>query len=320
MSLPAETNLYQPLVTVITPAYNRADYLAEVIDSVLDQDYPRIEYIVIDDGSTDATWDVIQRYSDRIVAVRHENMGETRTVNAGFEMAKGEIVGIVNSDDPLLPGALRAIVGELEADKRIVVVYPDWNMIDGSGELVEHITTREYSYVDMLRTHHCVPGPGAFFRKSLADQLGGRDPQFRFIADFDFWLRAGLVGPFRRIPQTLATFRWHPGGASSAARGRAMALEHIRLVEKIYDLPSLPSEAKRLRREAFSSANYIAGVVSGDRPSFRREAYFLKAIVLSPEKYLSRYRDRLRHIAGEFVGIAVKLPGYAVRRVKALFT
>jgi len=99
-----------PLVTVVTPVYNREDYLEEVILSVLGQDYPNIEFIVLDDGSTDGTLQVIWKYRERLRWESHANMGQTRTVNKGFSMAKGEIVGVVNSDDPLLPGAIREIV------------------------------------------------------------------------------------------------------------------------------------------------------------------------------------------------------------------
>jgi glycosyltransferase involved in cell wall biosynthesis len=302
-----------PLVTVITPAYNRANYIDEVIQSVLSQEYPNLEYIVLDDGSTDGTWAAVQRYADQIVAVSHPNMGETRTVNAGLELARGEIVGIVNSDDPILPGLIRSAVETLESDKSLVVAYPDWNMIDAHGNVIEHIRTDDYSYIDMLRRHHCVPGPGAFFRKHVANSIDGRDPQFRYIADFDFWLRAGVIGPFRRIPETLATFRWHADGASSGGQGLAMAEEHIRLVRKIFSLPNLPAAAKKVRREAFSSANYIAGVVSGP-PSREREAYFLKALVYCPEKYLSVYRERLRGIVTEFFRVGTRIPGYLLRR------
>jgi len=283
-----------PRVTVITPAYNRADYIEKVIQSVLDQDYPNIEYIVLDDGSTDDTPAVLHRYRDRIRAFAHENMGETRTVNRGFELATGEIIGIVNSDDPLLPSAVRRAVETFFANPDVVVVYPDWNMIDAAGNPIETIHTFEYRYVDMLRWHHCVPGPGAFFRKSLVDRIGGRDPQFRYIADFDFWLRAGLVGPFQRIPEVLATFRHHATGASSSGKGLVMAREHIKLVQKIYARADLPIAARRVRREAFSSANYVAGAVAGDVSSLRKKAYFAKALLYQPGKYRGEYRNRWR--------------------------
>lgn len=297
---PAPVSSNVPLVTVITPAYNRAEYLDEVIRSVLSQDYPHIEYIVLDDGSTDTTKDILEAFRGRIRAESQENIGETRTVNKGFALATGEIIGVVNSDDPLLPGAVRHAVETLTSDPKLMVAYPDWKMIDERGSLLETITTHEFDYVDMLRWHHCVPGPGAFFRRELVDVLGGRDPQFRYVADFDFWLRAGLVGPFRRIPETLATFRLHPAGATSSAKGREMADEHLRLVEKIYSLPGLPEGVRAVRREAFGSANYIAGCVCGDESSLIKKKYFAAALLNSPLKYLSEYENRLPGIRHEF--------------------
>jgi len=291
-----------PLVTIITPAYNRASFLDETIQSVLTQDYPRIEYIVLDDGSTDNTREVLAKYSGQIYWESHLNMGETRTVNKGFGMVKGEIVGVVNSDDPLLPGAVSAIVEHMRAHPELIVVYSDWNMIDESGKLIQHIATFNYSYRDMLRWHHCMPGPGTFFRREVADKLKGRDPQFQYVGDFDFWLRAGLMGPFARISKTLACFRWHEGGASSGAQGAKMAEEHIRLVKKIYSIPNLPWDLLAIKREAYSSAYYIAGVVCGDKVPEIKKKYYIYAIIYCPWKYLFEYRERFSIILPEFDG------------------
>ena len=126
-----------PLVSIITPAYNRAAFLDETISSVLNQDYRNLEYIVLDDGSIDDTREVVKKYSDRITYDRHDNMGEARTVNKGFSMARGEIIGVVNSDDPLLPGAISSIVAELLSRPDVLVVYPDWYVIDCEGRKVE---------------------------------------------------------------------------------------------------------------------------------------------------------------------------------------
>jgi glycosyltransferase involved in cell wall biosynthesis len=291
-----------PLVTVITPAYNRASFIDETILSVLNQDYPNLEYIVLDDGSTDNTLEVIKKYQDRIRWDAHENMGETRTVNKGFPMANGEIIGVVNSDDPLLPGAISRIVDVMIKNRELIIVYPDWNMIGPNGKMIQHIKTYDYSYIDMIRWHHCIPGPGTFFRREVVKKLKGRDSQFRYVADFDFWLRAGLLGPFERIPETLATFRVHPGSASSSNQGRKMAIEHIHLVEKIYSLPNLPSEVLKVKKEAYSSANYIAGIVCGNQVFFDKTKYFLMAIYYVPFKYLFEYKKRLLIMSWSLLG------------------
>lgn len=279
----------QPLVTIITPTYNRADYLAETIESVLSQGYPNLEYIVLDDGSKDDTLSVLKQYEERIIWDRHPNMGEVRTVNKGFNMAQGEIIGVVNSDDPLLPDAIREMVEFMQDHPQVGVVYPDWDYVDANGKKFDHIHTFEYSYFNMLRWHHCMPGPGTFFRKEVVQALNGRDPQFRYVSDFDFWLRAGLITEFARIPKTLATFRMHPGSASSSQTNEHMAQEHVALVEKFFALPNLTDAIRKYRRESYSSAYYIAGCVCQSGDEQVRRDYFIKALSYAPLKYLGEY-------------------------------
>lgn len=282
-----------PLVTVITPTYNRAGYLVETIQSVLNQNYPNLEYIVLDDGSQDNTKDILEQYNDKLIWKSHPNMGEVLTVNKGFEMAHGEIIGVVNSDDPLLADAILNITQFMIENPSVGVVYPDWNMIDTHGNIVKHIKTFDYSYIDMLRWHHCMPGPGTFFRKEVVKVLKGRDPQFRYVSDFDFWLRAGLITEFARLPKTLATFRVHSDSASISQTGERMAEEHIQLVNKIFNLPNLSRDALEAKKEAYSSAYYIAGCVCDTNHFAVRKRYLRKAFVLYPSKYFFEYRNRL---------------------------
>lgn len=282
-----------PLVTIITPAYNRADLVAETIDSVLSQDYPNIEYIVLDDGSTDATLDVIKRYDGRLRWESHPNMGETRTVNRGFELARGDIVGVVNSDDPLLPGAVSKLVAALVENPGVVVVYPDWLIIDERGRTVQTFRSYDYTgYLDILRRHFCLPGPGTLFRRRVIDEVGGRDPQFRYVGDLEFWYRIGCLGDFLRVPEVLATFRVHPGSATVSQRGTRMAEEHIEIMEKIYAFSLLPAGAAAIKDEAYSSAYFAAGFNLG-RGNFRKKyRYFLIALGLAPRKFFGEYKRR----------------------------
>lgn len=292
-----------PLVSVITPAYNRETLLDQVIRSVQRQDYPNVEHIVLDDGSTDGTPEILKSYDGKIRWDSHENMGEARTVNKGFSIARGEIIGVVNSDDPLLPGAISTMVTYLLAHPDVLVAYPDWTVIDEGGETIRDIKTYEYDYVDMVRRHHCMPGPGVFFRRSLVDRIGGRDPGFRFVGDFDFWMRAGLAGPFARVPATLATFRYHAESYSTNQLGRAMADEHIRLTDKVFANPNLPQEVQKVKWEAYSSAYYIAGTQCGENaPPAVSRRYFLRALLHAPHKYLTEYRGRWRKMLPVLLG------------------
>jgi GT2 family glycosyltransferase len=259
-----------PLVTVVTPAYNRADYLEETIQSVLSQDYPRIEYIVLDDGSTDDTPEILARYEGRIIWESHPNMGETRTVNRGWALAHGDFIVTVNSDDPLLPGAVSAAVSFMMERPEIMLGYPDWNGIGPTSEILARYQAVEYDYLFMVRHHYCLVGPGAMMRRQVLDLAGMRDPEFRYVADFEHLLRIGLKARLCRIPRTLATHRLHPGQATSSMRGTAMAWEHIRMMEKYFSLPDLPASVLAVRKEALGSAHLHAAIISGsDRSSER---------------------------------------------------
>ncbi len=296
-------NIKLPLVTIITAVYNRADLVDETIKSVLSQDYPNIEYIVLDDGSTDDSWQVLQKYRDRVVLARHENMGESRTVNKGFSMAKGEIIGVLSSDDLLFPSAISTMVKYLTDYPQIIGVYPDYQHIDQYGKVIGQINTINYNYSEMLGYFNCLPKVGAFFRAEVAKKLNGRDPYFRFVADFDFWLRAGLLGQFMRVPQVLGASRIHPASTTASNKGEMMAQEHLDLAKKIFALPNLPQEFQRLRNQATSSAYFIAWYVSGKSVLSRNWRYLLKSIYRCPAKILritAHYVwQRLKKIAGK---------------------
>lgn len=198
-----------PLVSIVTPTYNQAEFLAATLDSMLAQDYPNIEYIVLDDGSTDGTPDVLARYSGRVNWERQANMGQSRTLNKGWAQARGEYLGYLSSDDLLLPHAISTLVAALQARPEAQVAYCDFDLIDGNGRRTGNVQTPDYDYRRMVEELICPPGPGALFRRSLFERIGGWDEHLRKIPDFEYWLRAGRVGPFVRIPQVLAQYRVH---------------------------------------------------------------------------------------------------------------
>jgi len=270
-----------PLVSIITPTYNRADFLVETIESVLSQNYSNFEYIVLDDGSKDKTIDILKRYENRIKWFSHSNMGETLTVNKGFSISNGEIIIVVNSDDPLLPNAISTGVSFLLQNPNKIVAYPDWVKIGPKSEIIEYVKVPDYDYLYMLKQHHCIVGPGAFIRRKAFDYVGFRDPSFKYVADFDFWLRLGLYSDFIRIPNTLASFRVHNKSASVNYRGHEMAKEHIILVNKIFSHPKLPKCAQKKRAEAFYWAYQVASEMC-DNKSFHAKKLKLIGLYYYP--------------------------------------
>ncbi|MCC7528088.1 MAG: glycosyltransferase [Candidatus Melainabacteria bacterium] len=274
----------QPLVTIITPAYNRVQYLQETIESILLQDYPKVEYIVLDDGSKDNTVELLETYTGKLIWESHENMGEIRTVNKAYGMAKGEYIAVINSDDPLLPGAISAAVDVFLKNPDVQVVYPDWSYIDSEGKTIMDMQTPEYDYLEMLATHRCMPGPGTFVSKRALDLVGLRDPHFKYISDFDLWLRIGLRGPFKRLPQVLATYRVHPTSLSSTEQGRKMASEDIEMLDRLYSRNDLPMPVRAIKKKAYSWGHYHACQVAGSA-KYTAALHALMAILYCPSAF-----------------------------------
>lgn len=251
-----------PLVSVVIPTYNRSRYLGGTIDSVLAQDHPAVEVIVVDDGSADDTPGVLARYAGKVAAIRQPNSGQGVAVNRGLAASRGEYLTLVSDDDPLLPGALSTLVDVLETRLDALVAYPDWLIIDPAGVRVARITGFEYSLDDMVRDHLCYPGPCALFRRKALELAGGWDTRWRWVADYDFWLRIGLHGPMVHVPETLATWRRHPEAATVAAPRLAMAREQVNVIEEFFRRDDLPASLREAERDAMASAWSVGAAVA----------------------------------------------------------
>jgi len=303
----------RPLVSIITPTYNRARFLDETIGSVLAQDYRPVESIVIDDGSTDDTRDVLVKYGDEITWWTHENIGETRTVNEGLRACTGEILAVVNSDDPLLPGAITSAVAELEKDPDLLAVYGDWIEIGPDSETIKEVRLPDYDLRRML-TGSVSMGPGTFFRRRALDLIGLRDVTCKYTGDLDYWFRLAARGRFGHIEEFLATHRTHPDAASASQRGAAMADELVQLVRKTYEDPDLSPQIRDVRRRAFSYIHSAAAFYCGaDRVEAFR--HYLASFAYAPGVFVRRalrwvlrklFRDRARIRASGIRGRAGK--------------
>ena len=273
-----------PLVTIITPAYNAEAFIGDTVRSVLAQDYPRLEHIVLDDGSTDRTLGIVRTgiADPRLRVVSHENIGEAATVNLGLEMAEGEIIGIINADDPILPGLVGAAVAMLEARPELAAVYPDWRRIDAAGAPIVDMIVPEFDYRVLLEQNLCLPGPGTLIRRAALGAEPLRDQRFRYKSDYFLWLRLGLHRPLARLPGVYATWREHPAGASQRGRSPRMATEQIAVVEALFARADCPAEIRRWRRLTHSVACYCAGLLAIHNPEVPGRELILRSLALAP--------------------------------------
>jgi len=292
-------------IGVITPLYNGADYVEQTIASVSGQLEDGDEHIVVDDGSTDGGGDLVAAMiagaKHGVTLVRQANAGEARAVNHGFSSSKADVIGIINADDPIMPGLLDAVRQAFKADAGLQAVYPDWIRIDQRGTPVVNIQTREYDYAVMVAQHMCIPGPGAFFRRSAVGSEPLRDPAAVGLSDFDFWLRFGLHGAkVRRLPQALACWRSHHGGATYAYQSPALAQSKIAMIDRLFARSDVPASIRRLERQAKSAAAYHAALVglrSPRVPALRHALASFRLMPRWPNDVLSHQRRSLPHLA-----------------------
>lgn len=298
----------EPLVSVVIPCLNRASFLVPTIESVLQQDYPHIECIVVDGGSTDGTIEILQSYGDRIQWVSEPDNGHADAINKGWRMSQGEILAWLNADDVwVVPDAVRETVAYLQAHPEVDVAYGDCGSIDGEGNVVGMSYLHEWNLEYAVEfCDHCIPQPAAFIRRRILEKVGWLDTDFYQKKDHELWLRIGLVGKIQHFPIMLAHARNIKG---LSFEGKTAAAACIQLTKKFFTLPNIPEGLKRKRRRAMSNS-YIRGVsyaFKGGRPWRLILAYALRAIINDP--------SNISNFLWHFVAIPVRT---VISRVSAL--
>ena len=245
-------------VTIVTPSYNQAEFLEETILSVLGQDYPEIEYIVVDGGSTDGSVEIVKRYADRLAWwVSEPDGGQTEALNKGFARATGDYVGWINSDDTLLPGAVSTAVAALNARPDAALAFGDAVVVDEQGGRLRLFKAEDLDVREMLR---CCRDPivqqGALIRRDALDAVGGVDESLHTCFDFKLMVALGLRYPSVRIDAPLGTYRLHPASKSMSDAAR-WAADFQRMYADVF-ARELPREIRAIEREARSRAGLAA--------------------------------------------------------------
>ena len=208
--MPSISKLELPSVSIVTPSFNQARFLEATIQSVLAQDYPKIEYIVVDGGSKDGSIDIIKRYSDQLAWwVSESDRGQTDAINKGFERATGDIFAWLNSDDTYEHSAVSDAVVFLQENPEVGLVYGDANFIDADGKVIGKFNAQQTNLTRLQRGGVYIPQQSAFWRAKLWHEVGPMDPSFYFAMDYDLWVRLARVSEIRYTPQLWANFRLH---------------------------------------------------------------------------------------------------------------
>lgn len=241
------------LVSIVTPSYNQAPFLEQTMRSVLDQEYPALEYIVVDGASTDGSVDIIRKYSDRLAGwVSERDQGQGEAINKGLARAKGDILAWINSDDYYLPNAIASAVKILEENSDVVLVYGDMLAVDQNGETTNLLRYKQYSLEDLL-CFQIMGQPAVFFRRDAFEKTGGLDTSFHFMLDHHLWIRMAEQGKILHVPQIWAAARYHPL-AKNRLKPVEFGVEAFRILEWQKTQPELSQRLARVEKRAKASA------------------------------------------------------------------
>ena len=245
----------QPIVTIVTPSYNQGEFIRATLESVLAQDYPRLEYIVMDGGSTDQTAAIAGEYASRLTWISEKDRGQAHAINKGFSRAKGEIVAWLNSDDILLPGAVtRAVNAFAGVPPGIGAIYGEGYLMDRQGRLTRRFpATEPFNLWKLVYLSDYVLQQSAFFRRAAVEEIGWLDEKLHYALDWDLLIRLGKRFGLQYVPEYLGALREY-AEAKSFAGGRERVEEIRRVLERHTGLKRAPgywTYGLQMRQEAW---------------------------------------------------------------------
>jgi glycosyltransferase involved in cell wall biosynthesis len=238
-----------PKITVVTPSYNQGKFLRETIESVINQNYPNLEYFIIDGGSTDESVDIIREYEDQIDWwVSEKDKGQSDAINKGFRKASGELLCWVNSDDILLPGCLQEVGSSYLEHGKPELIHSNFIYIDQNSLVARMIRIPRQTRFFMNRGVWSVSAPSSFFSNKLLGEIGYLNVDYHISMDLDIWMKMIKKGArIHYIPKYLGAFRRHQDSKTlkllKLRKKRDESSEHTRIFDD-----ALPGVSQRNRK------------------------------------------------------------------------
>lgn len=256
-----------PKISIVTPSYNQGQFLEETILSVLNQNYPNLEYIIIDGGSTDSSVEIIKKYKTRLAHwVSEPDKGQSDAINKGFRYATGKILAWLNSDDIYLPGTLFKVVHYFQKHSEVECVYGDIIMIDQVGKTLYKRKVIPFQFRMALYGACLVPQPSTFFTREALGKTGELDISLHYQMDFELFLRMASRGvKFGIIRRPLAAFRLHSAAKTVSEYTRKVAQANL-IIRRHYSRLRFCNES--VERTAFCTLKWL----------YRAKGFLIRAI------------------------------------------
>ena len=308
----------QPLVSIVTPSFNQVRYLEQAVRSVLDQEYPLLEYIVIDGGSTDGSLDVLERHAAQLSHWASEpDRGQADAINKGMHLAHGEIVAWLNSDDAYLPGAVAEAVEALEQDPAVGMVYADGLMVDSNLQLLDRHRYPQVTALDLL-CFEVILQPTVFMRRRVVEEVGYLNPDYHLILDHELWLRIAARYPVRHLPRFWSIERTHEA-AKTIAQAAGFVEEAERLVRWAAADPVLAPIVQASPRRIRGGLDVFAARRLIDAGEYREALRRLWRASRYHLPTVTRYWYKCVQAFGSALGLAGMFEGYRRSRRSLLF-
>lgn len=218
-----------PKISIITPSYNHGEYIEETVRSIILQNYPNLEYVIMDGGSKDQTVEIVSSYKEHVTYfVSEKDRGQSHAINKGIQLVTGEVINWINSDDYLLPGALYQV-------GKFFIENPDYSLIYGDaitiypGKRIDDYTAVDYDLIDFT-SRISIHQPSAFWKTELFQKVGVIDETMGMCMDYDFWMRIIFDIKHTRLPYKLSAFRRYEGSKSADFNDQSNVYQDYRRV------------------------------------------------------------------------------------------
>ncbi len=293
-----------PLVSIITPSYNQADFLEYTIQSVLKQDYLNLEYGIVDGGSADGSLDILKKYDPHLSWwISEPDQGQAQAINKGIARTSGNIIAWINSDDIYLPNAIKQAVKAIE-EHEVDLVFGDAVTIDEAGYPLNELMFSDWDLSDLLR-FRVICQPAVFMKREVWEEVQGLNSDLHYMLDHQLWIKIASRFRVKHIPSFWAASRSH-GQAKNVAFAAGFSDEILQLLTWIETDPKLAAlfeeDQNRIKGGAYRlSARYL---LDGDFPAKAFKQY-CQAIRFWPSYALNHWRRMIFALISIATGIRI---------------